>query len=459
MGHSNKSTHEPFSMPFSSLFPQSVLICGLGRSGIAAAKLALKNQIFCWISDENPAGQTKNSTQELIAQGAHFIAASQIKAPMSVDLAIMSPGIPPTSQIFGNAKIAAKNLCGELDFAALFLPNTMLLGITGTNGKTTCTEMCTHILQKAGLNAISAGNIGTPLAEIALESKHPSIVSLELSSFQLDSAHSLKLKASVLLNISEDHRDRYPSYQDYVNSKFSIAQLSDHFALSDTIAETPQTTTNLSTTRFSTHDKKQPLCISKNILYINSKELQNLPALPFRGSHNHQNLLAAINLCSYCDITPEQSLKSISDFNTAPHRMQVILERSDITYINDSKATNPASLAAAIESLSHKPKKIILIAGGRDKNMDLSTIIPLLYNYVKEIYTYGECGTNLCAIWNAAAPCDYSASFEEAIQKACSSATDGDYVLLSPGCASFDLFNSYVERGILFEQLVHRTAK
>jgi UDP-N-acetylmuramoylalanine--D-glutamate ligase len=446
-------------MPSSSPLPQSVLICGLGRSGIAATKLALENEIPCWISDENPLSKAKPTTQELVSRGAQFITPQEITVPLSIDLAIMSPGIPPTSSIFHSAKKLSKNICGEIDFAALFLPETILLGITGTNGKTTSTEMCTHILQKAGLSAISAGNIGLPLAEVALMKTTPKVVVLELSSFQLDLAHSLKLKASVLLNISEDHRDRYPSYQDYINSKFSIAQISDFFALGDSITEQPHDPTELPPIKFSTHDKSQRLCITENTLFVDNKEAHGIPSLPFSGPHNHQNLLAAINLCNYCGINPKKCLSFISDFNTAPHRMQLILERSNITYINDSKATNPASLAAAIESLSHKPKKIILIAGGRDKNMDLSTIIPLLYKYVKEIYTYGECGTNLCTIWNAAAPCDYSASFEEAIQKACSNATDGDYVLLSPGCASLDLFNSYVERGILFEQLVHRTAK
>ena len=446
-------------MPISLASITSVLICGLGRSGIAAAKLALKHKLTCYLSDENPDSLNSDQVNALLKDGAHFIDFKEQTNITPIDLAILSPGIPPSSQLYQKCQQITKELCGELDFAALFMPNTKLLGITGTNGKTTCTEMCTHILQQSGLSAIAAGNIGLPLAEVALTLPHPEVVVLELSSFQLDLATSLQLEAGVLLNIDEDHRDRYPQFQQYIDSKFSISKISGYFSFFDGIEEKPSEALTSTSSIFSTQTKEVNLCIIQNELYVEGKSACTLPSFNFSGKHNLQNLLAAITLCGYCSIDAKDAVLKMQNFETAPHRMQTILQRSEISYINDSKATNPASLAAAIESLSHKPKKIVLIAGGRDKNMDLSTIIPLLYKYVKEIYTYGECGTKLCALWNSAAPCEFASSFDEAVQKACLSATKGDCVLLSPGCASLDLFSSYVERGKQFEQLVHRTAK
>jgi UDP-N-acetylmuramoylalanine--D-glutamate ligase len=425
-----------------------ILICGLGKSGVSTAKLAIQKGYTVVLCDSSEQVLERAEIQELLGQEVEFVSIPS-KANLKFDYCVMSPGINPISQMYKQAKELSLQFMGELDFAAQFMPNTKFLAITGTNGKTTCTEMAEHAFAKMGYRAVACGNIGLPLADLALRESHPEYALVEISSYQIDLLKTLHFNAAVILNITEDHIDRYGIFDKYFQSKLNIQNFCELLISRDDIFNNELGTT------FSVKNEDADLAFGDNKLSIEN-DLFKLPTFSFHGQHNRENALAVLALLNSQKISIEASLEALSDFRCSEHRLENVGTYNGVHYVNDSKSTNPASLMVALETFGDKNKKIVLIAGGRDKNMDLSVVNPLISKYVREVFSYGECKEKLKTLWHALSPTNLCESFDVAVQQAILASKEGDVVLLSPGCSSLDLFKSFEERGKKFKSLVQK---
>ncbi|MDD7986503.1 UDP-N-acetylmuramoyl-L-alanine--D-glutamate ligase [Lentisphaera marina] len=427
---------------------KNILVCGLGKSGVSTANLALHKGYEVSLSDANEQVLERQEIQDLIKQGASFLSLP-LNKPTEFDSCVMSPGISPKSELYQQASKISKDMMGELDFAAQFMLNTKFLAITGTNGKTTCTEMAEHAFRKMGISAMACGNIGLPLAEIALTEGHPEYALVEISSYQIDLLNSLHFSAAVILNITEDHIDRYGSFGKYFDSKLNIENFCEVLITRDDLPTKEQAL------HFSASKKTADFVLLDNKFYYEGDYLGSAN-FSFHGKHNMENALAVLALLKTQGFDMKQALNTLSDFRCSEHRLEEVSSQDKVLYINDSKSTNPASLMVAIETFADKKKKIVLIAGGRDKNMDLSVVNPLISKYVREVFSYGECKEKLKTLWQALCPTNLCESFDVAVHKAIQCSKEGDIVLLSPGCSSLDLFKSYEERGHQFKSLVQK---
>ena len=441
-----------------------ITIVGLGVSGRAAVKLAADNGYAVTGIDEGSSDSLNDFANELNARKEVSILTDfkGDKFPPT-DLIVISPGISANSFLGKLAKNTGKEMISELDFASRFISIPML-AITGTNGKTTVTEMTTAILRKSGKNVISAGNIGFPLSSAASD-KTLEVIVVEVSSFQLEKATNFVPKSAAILNIASDHMDRYADFTDYSDTKFNIFEnikSPENMVINTTLMETWKE-------RFSTkYPDREPITFSAvdtsaDIIFENEIirlkngliDPINLAGTEINSLHNIENLMSAIALAS--TILGKEELKEavnlmIHEFSVSPHRQEIILRKDGILFVNDSKATNPAALIAALDQFGDD-KNICLIAGGLDKKMDFSSI-KSRKNKIKTIFLAGESKKILATLWNDDIHCIVCDTFEESVTKAVVNAEPRDVVLLSPGCASMDMFENYKERGEKFRSII-----
>ncbi|MCM8539166.1 MAG: UDP-N-acetylmuramoyl-L-alanine--D-glutamate ligase [Lentisphaeraceae bacterium] len=423
--------------------PKNILIAGLGISGFEAAQLALEKCENVVVLDTYQSTSLQNRASCLTQKGAAVftgINLADFKLPYQPDLIVISPGIDPRSD-FGkflyNLKIP---VIGELEFASRFI-KTPLIGITGTNGKTTTVELITHCLSKLGKKVIAAGNIGLALSKVARENQHLDYIVVEVSSFQLEAIDTIQFISSAILNISSDHVDRYDSFEDYGNTKLKI------FEHSEKTTATQDLLTKWNIKKENTRIIK-PLKNSQ--IEVDGQQF-DFSEHPMTGIHNAENLAVCLSVLNHCGFSLEEVYKMSLSYRMAPHRMQKILEHRGILFINDSKATNPHALLMALKSLGEIDKRnIVLIAGGRDKKMDFKIVNTALCSYTKEVYLYGECRAGLYEVWKDETSCIICDDFSEAVQKALKSVKNGETLLLSPGCSSLDSFRNYEDRGNTF---------
>ena len=438
-----------------------LVIIGAAESGVGAAVLAIKKDFDVFVSDS---GKIKEEYKRLLIhhsisfeEGAHteknILNASEI---------IKSPGVPDTLELL--KKIRAKNIpvISEIEFAGRYTKAKMI-GVTGTNGKTTTTMLIHHILKKAGVKVGLGGNIGKSFALQVAEHDYDYYV-LELSSFQLDGMYDFKCDVAVLTNITPDHLDRYNyELKNYVNSKFRILQnqtSSDAFIY---CADDPITTEYLPTVNVKAHS--YPYSIKKkldegawlddkhiNILTNNKNLTMIIHELALQGKHNLYNSMAAGIAARIIDIRKDIIRESLSDFRNVEHRLEFVSTVHGIEFVNDSKATNVNSTWYALESFS---KPVILILGGVDKGNDYSALTDLIKEKVKAIVCLGKDNKKIIKSFKNIVPSIVeTSSVEEAVQTAYKLGKKGDVVLLSPACASFDLFENYEDRGRQFKKAV-----
>ena len=379
------------------------------------------------------------------------------------DLIVMSPGVADDSFLGKLAIETGVEITSELDFAARFI-SVPILAITGTNGKTTVTEMTTGILQKAGVNAISAGNIGLPLSDVVGDDSLEVIV-VEASSFQLEKVANFAALAASVLNIESDHMDRYATFADYTDAKLNIfANIAKpenmilNFNLLDIWKKRFGSQFNNLPITFSSTDQRADIVLENGCIESknNLSEAINLKGSEISSLHNIENLMVAAALAS--SILDKAELQKavaamICEFRISQHRQEVILEKDGVTFVNDSKATNPSAMISALEHFG-KEQNICLIAGGLDKKMDFSSI-KNQKDKIKAIFLAGESKKLLATLWNDDIHCIVCGSFEESVTKAVACSEPGDVVLLSPGCASMDMFKNYKERGEKFKQIIY----
>ncbi|NOZ47482.1 MAG: UDP-N-acetylmuramoyl-L-alanine--D-glutamate ligase [Chlorobi bacterium] len=438
-----------------------IVILGAGESGVGAAILAKKQGFDVFVSDFGAIRDNyKKSLLEyniLYEEGKHTI-----EKITNAELIIKSPGISDEVAVIKKLKKLKKLIISELEFAAKYT-QAYKICVTGSNGKTTTCSMIYDILQKAGLNAGLAGNIGKSFAlQVALNNYDYYV--LEISSFQLDGMFEFKADIAVLMNITPDHLDRYHNnFRNYINSKFRIInnqQADDKFiyCTDDPVINKELENRKIKSEKlpFSlTKKQKQGAYVENNqmsIIYKNQIFNMNLFELALQGKHNAYNSMAAGIAAHVLSIRKEDIRESLSDFQGVEHRLEPVVRVHGIDFINDSKATNVNSTWYALESMS---KKVVWIVGGIDKGNDYSMLTDLVKEKVKAIVCLGENNTKFFKYFGESVEnIVETGSMIEAVKQSYKLANKGDIVLLSPACASFDLFDNYEDRGRQFKTAV-----
>ena len=437
---------------------QRLVILGGGESGVGAAVLGKQKNYEVFVSD---VGVIKSKYKKLLIQeGVLFEENTHTKERiLNASIVVKSPGIPDSNLLLKELRSKGVLVVSEIEFACWYT-NARLIGITGSNGKTTTTYLTYHILKSAGLNVGIAGNIGKSFAFQVANFKHDFYV-LELSSFQLDGIDKLKLDVSVILNITPDHLDRYNnSLHDYIDSKFQIIRNSDknsvfiHNIDDDNTANKIQYLTLLGSSYGFTLNRLigKGSGIENDTLCININDpiriMQN--NLSLKGKHNAYNVMASAMIASVFNVEKNKIISAVKSFQPIEHRMERVAKVNGVEYINDSKATNVDSTFYALESIENE---IIWIVGGVDKGNDYSQLIPLVTSKVHGMVCLGKDNKKLHDVFeNIVDQIEDALSANEAVRKAADMAKDGYTVLLSPACASFDLFNNYEDRGQKFKK-------
>jgi UDP-N-acetylmuramoylalanine--D-glutamate ligase len=442
--------------------PKSIVILGGGESGIGAALLAQVKGYSVFVSDSKPISKSFKTELELhgiaYEEGGHTL--DRILGASEV---IKSPGIPNTVPVIKAVLQQGIPVIGEIEFAFRFMGRSKLVAITGSNGKSTATSLTYHICRNAGLDCALVGNIGFSFArQVAVDPKPLYIA--EVSSFQLDDTVSFRPDIAILLNITEDHLDRYDyDFQKYISSKFSITKnqtVSDYFIYCD---DDPVTMANIN--NYPIISKTIPFSMKKTerqgayikdeemLLKIKQEEVRmNINDFALKGKHNQYNTMAAGIASSLLDIRSTKIREAIASFEGLEHRMEFVATIKGVEYINDSKATNINSTWYALENME---KPVVLILGGVDKGNDYSLIEELVSEKVKGIICLGKDNAKILeAFKDAGKELTEVKSMQEAVKAAYRMSEKGDVVLLSPACASFDLFQNYEDRGKQFKSAV-----
>jgi UDP-N-acetylmuramoylalanine--D-glutamate ligase len=441
---------------------KSIIILGAGESGIGCALLAQSRGYNVFVSESN---NIHESTRiQLIENNIEFEENSHSKAiKMKPDFVVKSPGIPDTSQIIKSYIKNNINVISEIEFASRHT-DSEIIAITGSNGKTTTTLLTHQILSDQGLNVTIGGNIGTSFSSLLISSDYNYLV-LEVSSFQLDGIVEFKPHIAVITNLSPDHLDRYKNYEDYIKSKFRIVmnQNSNDYLIYDGDDPTINSYINKNNIKsklipFSTERKIEEGAYYNNQsinISINKKKLV-MPTENFsiKGKHNIKNAMAAATVAHLLKIRKQTIRKSLEHFQSVEHRLENVLTINKVNYINDSKATNVNATYYALDTME---APTIWIVGGIDKGNKYEDLFPLVHKKVKAIICLGK--NNFKLIENFENIVEYiveTTSMEEAVSAAYKIAKPGYNVLLSPACASFDLFDDYKDRGRQFKASVRK---
>ncbi len=431
---------------------------GAGESGLGAALLAAKQGLKPFISDRGALSEEAKRTLKEAGlsweEGQHTL-----EFLKGCDLVVKSPGIPEEASVMAALREAGTPILSEVAFAAHFAEAEKIIAITGSNGKTTTTGLTAHLLQQAGLHAVAAGNIGKSFARVLAEGGADYYV-LEISSFQLDDARGFRPHLAALLNITPDHLDRYGGQLErYAFAKCKITaeqRAGDCFLY---WADDPCTQRFLPAfaKRHSLWARQLPLRLPKGsterALSVEG-EVYDLTASGLMGKHNLINALFAIRLALLAGVSPELIQQGLNSFRNAPHRLERVLELEGVLFVNDSKATNVDATRYALDAMQ---RPVVWMAGGIDKGNDYELLKPLVKAKVKALICLGSDNEKLKRAFADVLP-DRALfefqSMEEAVEHSLAVAENGDVVLLSPACASFDLFENYEDRGDQFKQCV-----
>lgn len=425
---------------------KTVAVLGAGRSGQAAARLAVRCGAAVTVYD---AGEITS-----VPEDCRSVSKATIETGHSVnaDLVVVSPGIETGGEFVQAFAKGSGELIGEIELAwRCFAGKT--IAITGTNGKTTTTELIDELVRATGRSCVPCGNYGTPFAEVVLLEEPPDVVALELSSFQLETIVDFKPDAVVFLNFAADHMDRYATIEEYRDAKLRI------FANTD--GDTPvvsrqgndlgQFAGNLMT--FST-ELPADWILRDGVILSPDESFIALEDTRLRGLHNAENLMAA---CAVVEgLTPEIAKAALKKYSPPVHRCELVSIIDGVEYLNDSKATNLHALESALRS---QTRPTILIAGGKQKGLDYQGLKPLLGERTKLMICFGEIGPALAVTFFDVVPCETVDTLNEAVATAAKAASAGDTVLLSPGTSSFDQFPGYEARGDAFKAAVRRITK
>ncbi|HWZ44074.1 MAG TPA: UDP-N-acetylmuramoyl-L-alanine--D-glutamate ligase [Candidatus Saccharimonadales bacterium] len=442
-----------------------VLVVGLGRSGVAAAFFLQDHGARVTVSDSRPQPQLQGEIPSLLDRGISVETGRHGERTFrDQDLIVVSPGVPSSQPQLEQARLRGIPVIGEVELAFRFLQGKAV-AITGSNGKTTTTTLTGEILaqneKKTGKKTLVGGNIGTPVISLAGQSTPDGLMVLEISSFQLETIEQFRPWIATILNITPDHLDRHGTFQAYVDAKariFENQQPSDFALLNADDATCVGLKGRIKAVPY-WFSRKQPV---ENGAFVKDGEIvfrsagRETVVMPvsdirLKGAHNLENVLAAVCMGMIAECGPQQVRQAVAEFQGVEHRLEPVATLRGVEFYNDSKATNVDATIKALESF---PGNIHLILGGKDKGGDYSVLGPLLRERAKSVYLIGAASEKIGAQIKGSTAITYSGTLERAVRQAFEAAAPGDVVLLAPACASFDQFNSYEHRGLVFKELV-----
>ena len=445
---------------------KKITILGAERSGRSAAMLVKTLGGFPFVSDFAEEQKIKKSLAILKTAGIPFEAGQHSEKVFDCDFIIISPGVPSASKVVLQAKEKNIPILGELEFASRFCRGK-IIAITGTNGKTTTTSLMDHVINLSGKKSYAAGNIGSAFSEIVLDVKEDEFVSLEVSSFQLDFNEKFNSFISMILNITPDHMNRYDhSLENYAQSKLSIFKNQSNGQIfiknaDDEILNKFSLETKAAVKEFSLSKELQngAFVSGEKIIYNeNGKTLFtcSINDISLPGEHNRANAMAVIIAANCIGLPQEKIIEGLRSFLGVEHRLEFVKEINGVKYINDSKATNVDSVWYALKSFD---QPLFLILGGQDKGNDYEQIKNLVEEKVEKIYAIGSSAELVFKYFHTIVKVEIKDSMEACVKAANQDTREGDLVLLSPACASFDMFENYEHRGRIFKQAVEDLQK
>lgn len=424
-----------------------VVVLGAGRSGRAAVALALTKGARVSLFDTNP-----NASFEGIDSRVETTAGVTEEFGRSVqsELLVISPGINTYGDFVRAFSQNTDELIGETELAARFY-NGKIVGITGTNGKTTTTELVERILNHSGLSCVACGNYGVPFSEVLLMEQVPQSVALELSSFQLETVSQLHVHAAIWLNFSEDHMDRYGCVEDYHKAKLNIFNNQTEKDTAIVRAGEDVGSFSASGISFSSERNDVDYHLDGDSVMNHDQVIIDLQRTRMRGLHNAENVMAAVAACHSLGVQFAVAAQSLEGFAPPLHRCELIRTLDGIEYLNDSKATNLHALDSALRS---QTKPIVLIAGGKEKGLVYEELLERLKEKVRAAIVFGEIAPSLERLFSQVVTTSGVETLDQAVALSQDYAHSGDVVLLSPGTSSFDQFSGYEARGDQFRKLV-----
>lgn len=439
-------------------------IIGAARSGLAAAALLRSEGARVLVSDAKPAEASGSAIAALDAVGADYEFGGHTDRVLDADVLVLSPGVPDTLPIVRRAAERGIQIVSEIEIAWLRCA-APVVAITGTNGKTTTTELTGEIFRRSGRRTLVAGNVGIAFSEIAPGADAESVVVLEVSSFQLEHIARFAPRVAMVLNITPDHLDRYPSFGDYAEAKLRITMNQE---AGDTLVyngDDPELAGLPARSRArllafgAVGEPAAGAFVHDGALHLRidpegaAERVIDVAEIRIRGPHNLANAMAAALGARSLGVPVEIIAEALREFPGVPHRLEPVREVDGVRWVNDSKATNVDSLRYALSSFT---EPIVLIAGGRSKKNVYDAILPLLARNVKGVVLVGEAAGEMEAAFDDVVPTRRAGmDMGRAVEIARSLAVPGDVVLLSPACASFDMFDNYEHRGDVFKQLVN----
>ena len=448
---------------------RKTLILGAGKSGIASATFLAERRAVVALYDRKPVEEWSDAARSL--KESHNVGLISGDFPSwlldQIELVVISPGVPTKTIPARYVERKDGEVIGEVELAYRFMKGR-IVGITGSNGKTTTTTLIGELLKNAGIETQVGGNIGTPLLSLATTSTDDTWTVAELSSFQLETIKDFRPNVAICLNVTPNHLDRYDTFADYAAAKHRIFlnQTADDVAVlsaDDTVTSTWESGLRANVVFFSvTKELDEGLFLRGRELVCraNGKEkvLTTRDQIFLRGLHNVENVLASLAAGLACGADPESMRETVAGFKGVEHRIEFVSEIDGVKFYNDSKATSVDATAKALEALSESEGKTVLIIGGRGKNAPYAPLIDLIEKSVRALVLIGEDADNIESQLTGHVEMVRAASMDEAVVRGFEIAQRGDSVLLAPACASFDMFKSFEHRGEVFKKSVLSSA-
>ena len=444
-----------------NLSGQRILVIGLGKTGIASARFLAGRGAKVFVTDEKPLAELNDVIADLGDESVNCeFCAYNPDVLAQVDMIIPSPGVPPSNILLAEAVNKKIPIFSEIELAYRFLKPPMI-AITGTNGKTTTTTLIGKILRQEGKKVFVGGNIGNPLIGYIDGKQDDDYAVVEVSSFQLQWIQYFRPFIAIHLNTTCDHVNYHGSFEAYCMTKENIFKNQEKSDLAVLNTDEPRSSVLaeqlVSRIQFFSTSRKvtKGMFLEQNTLVHykmgGDREEYPLDIIKLPGHHNIENVMASIIATRYCGCSPENIMSAIADFKGLSHRIEFAGEKSGVAFYDDSKGTNVGAVVRAIETFS---RPIILLLGGRDKEGDFNTLSPLVKSKVKKLVLFGEARNRINDLIGGVVKTSITTTLKEAIEAAYRHSSPGDVVLLSPGCASFDEFSDYKERGRFFKDVV-----
>jgi len=435
---------------------QKIAVLGFGTSGEAVARVLAEEGAMTTILDSADLKKLRSKIEKITPLGISVLAGLEAdRDSRKYHRGILSPGIDPATPLVQNFLRKRIEMIGELEFS-WELCKCPVIAITGTNGKTTTTELVARMLTEGGVNTLAAGNIGPAFAAVVKQSADLEVMTLEVSSFQLEEIRTFRPHIAVWLNFTPDHLDRYPNMEAYRRAKLRIFenQTIDDFAIVN-LASMPSVVDPASikarVITFSAVLQGGDFDLRDGMIRFRGDPVLDMKKTRLRGVHNAENLMSALAVGYLMGLSFERMAEPLSTYAPLPHRCELVGSVAGVDYVNDSKATNIDALEKALLS---ETRPVVLIAGGKDKGFEFGSITDLVARKAHHVVLIGEMAQRIAALWESRVPCEKAGSIEDAVRIARGHAQSGDVVLFSPGTSSFDMFKNYADRGDQYRNLV-----